>query len=165
MNPQFANLPMKGWTLLYVSDGDAHCDYCSTKIRWEYHLQHPDVKAQLIVGNECVKSFINAGDADAALKFFKHEWTQRRGYYYKRAHDRTFVIGQDKGKRWWVAFAPGVRSPREYWTFSKRKYATSDAAQRYVLQLVCSGYASVVTRCPWPQKWQDILNERSNEWE
>jgi hypothetical protein len=148
---------MKGWTLVKVDDGSAWCEYCNTRIRWEYHLRHADVTKQLVVGNECVKSFMDEGDAAAALKFFRQDWAQRRGYFYKPAHERTFIVGKNKWDKWWVAYAPSVQAHISRWTFSKTKYGTSEAARISVMQLVCLGRAKVEARCPWPvtTSWEE----------
>src|SRR5438034_4612431 len=118
MNPNF-NRPMKGWMFDDMKDGRTQCAYCRTHIRWEFHLKHPNETAELVVGSECVKSFLADGDPEAALKFHKADWTQRRGYFYKRAFDHVFVIKQNKWGRWDVGYTPSVKAHVSRWTWSK----------------------------------------------
>lgn len=107
-------ISLKGWEVESIEDGADHCNYCGTAIRWLFVLRHHH-EGRLIVGSECVKSFTDLGDPDAALAMMKGGWTQRRHYFYKRTGGLTYIIGPRKpdenGRKrrgWWTAVAPSI---------------------------------------------------------
>lgn len=140
---------MKGWRLVFVKTGAARCEYdkCHQPIKYECHIERDG--QTMIVGRECVNSFVDEGDAQVALKFFQDEWKQRRSYYYKRAHGRVFIIQRAKTGSWYVKYARSVKQLPWYPEAKPRVwYPTAEKAKEAVLRLVCSGYAKVIASCP-----------------
>jgi hypothetical protein len=150
------DFPMKGWKLDTINDTTCNkpkkgcCDYCHAHLRSEYCLTHPDSTFYLVVGSECVNSFSDSDDIAVARKFFNAEWSQRRGYYWKQAHGRVWIVKRNQFDKWSVAYTPSVRASLHRWVWSRVSYRTSDDAFRAVLGIVCKGRDYIEDHCEIP---------------
>jgi hypothetical protein len=151
------------------------CEYCETGIVWKYVIRfqgrlpgdkqpvvvvgNDRIQPAIIVGSECVKSFVDGGDPAAALAFLKGKWRQRRHYFCKRAHGFTFVIGQNATTgKWWKAVADNLRPDATSWRFSNTHHKTFDEAVEATALFVFLGRDTVAR---WVAKMDEVKRLKS----
>jgi hypothetical protein len=144
---------LKGWTLDRVfrvhedhaTGAGAHCDYCGARIVWAFRLLHAPVRAgagdhyleaakpiEVIVGSECVNSFIDDVDGKASIAFLRAAWKQRRRYFWKRLKHTTAIVGPHRNTNsWWAAIGDTLLDTGS-WEYSRRRFRSADDAKAYV---------------------------------
>jgi hypothetical protein len=100
-------------------------------------MTHLGSSAPLVVGYECLKSFLGTAHARAATQFFRAKWRQRRTYFYKQWHGQqqrgVLLTGTNRRGMWWVAVAPRVC---EEWAFFDQTFLSRDDVEKFCLEYV-----------------------------
>jgi hypothetical protein len=142
---------LKGWTLDRVfrvhEDHGAgqHCDYCGARIVWAFRVLHAPADTgflesaapiAVVVGSECVHSFVDDVDGKASIAFLRAKWKQRRRYFWKKLNHTTVIVGPHRTSiTWWTALGDTLLDPRS-WTYSRKRFRTAEDAKTYATTYV-----------------------------